>query len=316
MSKAMPLQVGIDDLAVGSGATQGFTIVTIPDAFLPAFDRSTATLLKTAKKKEFHAKDYSRKLAPHLEEFLALVQKTGMKSPQCRAVTCLFDRSLKQKIDNEALSALTAVAGELGLTGKTEGSTVLEEAMHLAPPLILLSDHSDWLGPRTTMTVRIAKGNKLRYVGETICNVGGVDWDAPKLIQEVMNRRLGKRFRNNPTLSTSPIKLAHPQDCPIVQAADVFGNYFLSLLRAKHGAKSAPVVEKTEAIKRVFGDSLKIPRSAKEITWTEKDDLIIQADWIAAIQSRWYMTSPPAGKQLSDFPGAAASGKDKHKSEK
>ena len=313
----MHLHVGIDDTGTGTGTTTGFTFVTMPQAHVPAFEAKTHDLLKLLGRPEFHAKDFgAKKRTPAFVGFLELIRDYALRSLQVRAVTCLYASSKSILLQKEAKSALEAVAKEIGLAEKDSGLAVLDEAMHLAPHVMSIIKHSDWLGPNITIAVEIASGPKTHFVGTTICTIDGVPWDAPGLVRAAMNRIVARRANNTPALSLSPIRIVAARNSCLVQAADVFGNFFLSYLRHEHGACSRGVVEKAGIVGDVFKQLLRKAPLSSGLSWKDSGDLVIPEDRFVTTSLRAYMTHPPRGKSLADFPGAVAPGTRRGRSRK
>jgi hypothetical protein len=302
----MHLHVGIDDLGTGTGKTKGFAFVTMPEAHVPEFEAKASDLLKKLKKPFFHAKEFgAEKRTPAFVQFLVLFRDFALKSLQVRAAVCLFDASQMAAIGKESQAVLNAVAKETGLSSQEYGRTVVDEAMHLASNAITIANHTEWMGPEITMSVELAAGPKAKRVGMTSCVIDGKTWDASSLLQETMNRIIAKKSNNSPGFTASPVAVVSAKDSLLVQAADVFGNFFLFYLKQRLGATSGGVVEKAEIVKNVFAKLLGDPSPLTGLSWNEKDDLCVAPDSLLTIKLRPFLTKAPTGKALSDYPGAS-----------
>src|SRR4051812_28991745 len=134
----MHLQVGMDDIATGTGKAKGWSFLIFPEFYRSKFDASVEALRRRLGKAAFHGKDYTRGKGEQFEGFLQIVHERILSTPQARFVMWLCSESVFRRISEAAHAALNAIAKPAGLTAEEDGHCVLNGAGRLAVPLFVL----------------------------------------------------------------------------------------------------------------------------------------------------------------------------------
>jgi len=295
----MHLFAGLDDIGTGSAKTKGFTFITMPEPLHDEFKNEGAKLLLSLKRAEFHAKDFGtgKRKKPFID-FMELIRDIGMRSLQCRTVTCLYDASLVKNITEDARGIVKAAADAAGVSRHEAGAKVIEEATLLAVPLISVAKYTDQLGEGITMAVEIASDPRLTSLGRSTCTIDGVPWEAACLVKAAVNQMIVRAASKTPQLGSEPVSVVAAKNSLLVQAADVFGNFFLNWLRCRHGAKTRGVVEKAQIVETVFGDFLHESEDLG-VQWSATGDLTVAPGNVARISQNWHRTEAPSSPPKS-----------------
>jgi hypothetical protein len=95
-----------------------------------------------------------------------------------------------------------------------------------------------------------------KKLNELFHSVGGVNIPASNYLAAAGNAYRNLRVADAPTITSGGIQVVRDSRSPLVQAADVLGNFALSWLFTKLGDVSKKRIERAKAFEAVFRDTM------------------------------------------------------------
>jgi hypothetical protein len=291
-TSAFPLAVGADDVATGSQECSGYSYIIIPQAHRAQFERDAAGILGLAGMTSFHANQFRDSESAAYQSFLEQIDRYAKNSLQFRAIIALQSRKMRDELDgfSERLISKTVETAVTNWTTAPVDPKFIRTVASFAPALVNLLREARKLAPSATISVELDEDDLNRELHSLSLPIGGQNFSAAWLLTTALNGYRKRQFPDAPEFLTGAVRPVQDEKSPLVQAADVLGNFSMNFVFWKLGITSRGKVRKAEIFDHVFGRQVESQDFLKQITVSgnQNQDLKLARDGQAVFRHGWY----------------------------
>lgn len=258
---------GIDDIGTMNAKCSGWTVVTIEHDLLSEFEKKADEILRSAKLKSFHGKEFKRNKSDYYIEFLKLIR--SMLEQGNGFVSCtLLGQDWKSDFEEFFRKV---ISGSFAGVGVPAGD-VTEASIRIAAPLFTFQRlASDNLQGGSTL-IQIDRHALIDQLSSSQVELRGVEMPGQLPIVSALRAYGRTQFPNAPEIVRDGITVCPDENSFLVQAADIIGNFATALAFKKLGKSSKTNDLKCSLFEEVFGDILEISNFPDSII-LDVDDL-------------------------------------------
>jgi hypothetical protein len=252
----LELMGGIDDIATERQLTSGWSFVILPSTITGQF-RSEAQKILPSGITEFHARSFDSTNAAECQayaDFLSVLKRTAENTPAALLACSLNDQTWHTDLKSFVARLVTKTLAPLGVSDKI----VLNGAADVAPSLFTLLRllDSPSLSSAVIRSLDIDKNSETgRFASRTVTiNSGSIP--APRLLAVLADAYRKQKFPQSPKIDRSAIAIVDSSNSPLVQAADVLGNFSMNYLIRNLAPTTPGRTMKAQLFGEVFRDLL------------------------------------------------------------
>jgi hypothetical protein len=266
--------VGIDDFGTATKELCGWTIACLAEDRIEAFVNTVNGLLPRGMD-QFHGKGFSRRVAGEYGEFLRQLKHT------CEAVSgsfiaCTLNNPVwKDDFTSFANRIMEQTFTKIGISLSAEQTAALRQ---IVSPLFTFLRMSSRMGAEHEVVIFIADDQVTKGFGEMSVSVAGSSVPLSHLAVELCNAYRTQVFPDAPRVATNGVRIVHAADAPIVQAADVVGNFSTAFLFRHLGKQSKTNNLKAEIFHSTFSDCGIDGIPHEQMLEADGDDLRLKGD--------------------------------------
>lgn len=254
------LVTGIDDFGTGTNLSQGWTFFCFEKQYLDTFNLKAKDILVRSKLNSFHGKDFRRIRSSYYKEFLFLVKNTLEESHNSFICSTLLNPEWKGSLGDFSSNL---VGTTFQIAGINEADFI-EASKKIATCLMTYQRITSNCIQSDSVQIEIDADSVLKAIHETVSKVGSLQIPIQSLLYIFLNKYKTERFPTAPDISD--IRVMNDEDSFLIQGADIFGNFSLSVASKALGHTSNSINEKEQIFSEVFGN---IPNKSNLITGVE-----------------------------------------------
>lgn len=246
----MNYQVAIDDFGTATQQAEGWTIVSLAEAQAAALI-AEAPAIPGGGLKKFHGKDFTRKSENRFRDFLTLLKES------CRAgeggfITCtLNDPAWKAEFTGFAERVMENSFLKAGVPLTDDHLTMLRKVVS---PLFTFLRVAAKVGTEHTAAITLDDSTLMKPFNTAAVTMKGKEFTLPHLAGMLYRAYRKHHFPTSPEVVRDEIRTAADESSPLVQAADVVGNFSSAYLFRKLGKESKANDLKAQIFEDVFGE--------------------------------------------------------------
>ncbi|NLX97807.1 MAG: hypothetical protein GXY83_16715 [Rhodopirellula sp.] len=246
----MHFQAAIDEFGTATQQAEGWTIVSLADQQAAALIAKAPALLGRGLEK-FHGKDFTRKSENLFREFLALLKE------QCREgagsfITCTLNGpTWHDQFTGFAERVLEQSFLKAGVPLSEADLTMVRKVV---PPLFTYLRVASHVGNGHTVAVTLDDSQLTKQFNTAQVTVKGKALSLPYLTGMLYRAYRKQMFPSSPEVVRDEIRTAPDETSPLVQAADVVGNFSTAYVFRRLGKESKANDLKADIFHDVFGE--------------------------------------------------------------
>lgn len=246
------LVTGIDDIGTGTGETQGWTFISFNELFLPEFKLKSQTILDESGLKSFHGKEFKRKKAKYYVDFFRLIRETLEKGVDGSSFLCctLNDEIWKVDFKNFCSQIIESEFKSAGITDKK----ILDGTKKIIAPFYTYQRKASQKIDSSITLIEIDKDSIINVINEENILIKGHELSAKLPIYAALTANRNVNFPSSPEIVD--IAILDDTDSFLIQAADLFGNFSLSVANKELGKQSKINDLKDQIFREIFADIL------------------------------------------------------------
>jgi hypothetical protein len=246
----MHFHVGIDEFGTATQESEGWTIVCLAEPQATALTNEARALLSGGLK-SFHGKDFTRKSEGPFRDFLTLLKVKCGESPGS-FITC----TLNGKSWHEEFTAFAERILEQTFLKAGVAIPELELAMlrQVVSPLFTYLRVAVHVAGEHTATISLDDSKAMKQFNAATVRINGKDFSLPHLAGMLYRAYRKQRFPSSPNVVKDAIQTVPDESSPLIQAADVVGNFSSAYVFNRLGKKSKANDLKAEIFHSVFGE--------------------------------------------------------------
>lgn len=246
----MHLQVGIDEFGTATQESEGWAIVCLAEPQATAFAAESPALLSGGLKK-FHGKDFTRKSEGPFRDFLTLLKVKCGESP-CNFITCtLNSKSWHVEFTGFAERVLEQSFLKTGVAIPDPALAMLRQVVS---PLFTYLRVGAHVGGEHTAAISLDDNKVMKQFNAATVPIKGKDVTLPHLAGMLYRAYRKQRFPSSPNIVKDTIQTAPDESSPLIQAADVVGNFSTAYVFNRLGKQSKANDLKAKIFHSVFGE--------------------------------------------------------------
>jgi hypothetical protein len=246
------LVAGIDDVATQTRSIAGWAYFLLPEIESTAWRLETRLLLRRYCLRRFHAKDFNPSAQAPFLEFLKRIREYRERDDTSR-IACSFNTP---RWNNAALKFADDVTPKILRRFQARSTDFQKTAKALFPPLRALQKLTAAFPLHVKLRVEIDEDSRIKILGSRTVVVQGKTISDEQFLEKVYQAYRKAFFPNCPLLVKNGISVLKDSKSPMIQAADVVGNFMASYIYMKLGDKNQDRTLKGKMFERVFGDAL------------------------------------------------------------
>lgn len=257
---------GIDDVGTMNAKCSGWTVVSIKHALLSEFENKAAQILKLARLKSFHGKEFRRKKSDSYTKFLKLIQSMLERGNGFMSCT-LLGQDWKSEFESFCGNV---VGGSFKKAGVPAGE-VTEASKRIAAPLFTFQRlASDKLQGGSTL-IQIDRHALIDQLGSSKVELSGAEISGELPIVAALRAYGKSQFPNAPEIERDGIAICPDEDSFLIQAADIIGNFATAFAFKRLGKNSNTNDLKCSVFEEAFRDILDLSCFPGSITLSGDD---------------------------------------------
>ena len=300
MPSPFPIVVGQDDTATENRTIDGFTFFFLPKAYHDEFVTRTAALLDRLPFGSFHGKKYKSACRDGYADFLRLAYGFIAKSPQAMFVLRVYSPEVKQNI---------RAFGDRVVADAVHQSAAADSAAGMIvpyfEPLAALATVASTLAPNVVMEVKMDRDSGYAGLNSGVTtSSSGSDGDGAgevalhRLIRATYNAYAAELSADTPQLAANGIRVSRSSQSPMIQAADVMGNFAKAALQVRLGHNGRKHIEKTEILREVLGEQFDGLDNLADKLELDDQDVKLREPGAISFKVGWVITRPPDDRAL------------------
>jgi hypothetical protein len=246
----MHFQAAIDEFGTATQQTEGWTIVSLADQQAAAFAAEAPVLLGGGLKK-FHGKDFTRKSEDRFMAFLTLLKEKCREGPGSFITCTLNGKTWHDQFTGFAERMLEQSFLKAGVSLSEANLVILRQ---LVPPLFTYLRVASHVGNGHTAAVTLDDCKVTKQFNMAQVMVRGKAFSLPHLAGMLYRAYRKQQFPTSPEVMKDEIRTAPDETSPLVQAADVVGNFSTAYVFRRLGKESKANDLKAEIFHDVFGE--------------------------------------------------------------
>ena len=261
------LVTGIDDFGTGTNLSQGWTFFCFEKKYLDTFNLKAKDILDRSKLKSFHGKKFQRNKASSYKEFLFLVKETLEQSHNSLICSTLLDLEWKKSLKQFSFDLVSNTFVNVGINDADFTLASEKIANSLMTYHRIMNIHL----PSDIVNIEIDADSILRKISTTVSKVGPLQIPVQSLLYTFLNKYKEQFFSTAPNVSN--INVMNDEQSFLIQAADVFGNFSLSVASKALGHTSNTINEKEQIFREIFGEipNISVLLSGIELVGNQKE---------------------------------------------
>jgi hypothetical protein len=246
----MHFQAAIDEFGTATQQSEGWTIVSLANHQACAFIAEAPALLGGGLKK-FHGKDFTRKSEDRFRAFLTLLKAKCREGPGS-FITC----TLNGKTWHDQFTGFAARVLEQSFlkTGVPLSEGDLAMLRQLVPPLFTYLRVASHVGNGHTVAVALDDSKLTKQFNTAQVIVRGKTFGLPHVAGMLYRAYRKQQFPTSPEVVKDEICTTPDESSPLVQAADVVGNFSTAYVFRRLGKESKASDLKAKIFHDVFGE--------------------------------------------------------------
>jgi len=242
--------VGADDFATETQACAGWTFFALPESKAASFEASGREILNHHGLGSFHGKKYRMEERNTYRAFLQLIRETlgddglagnTLFSPEFRSDLTGFAKKVTSEAIQEAIPGLRERAQAVAAY-----SPVLFTVLRVLQPL----------GEQCSIRLHLDDDLSLPDIDESKVIALPLRCSSQRLLKIASNGYRLQQFPDAPQFGEYPVEKMRDNQCMLIQAADVIGNFSMAHVYAQLGHSSKKRIVKAEILSEVFGDAV------------------------------------------------------------
>jgi len=246
----MHFQVGIDEFGTATQESEGWAIVCLAEPQATAFTAEAPALLGGGLKK-FHGKEFTRKSEGPFRDFLTLLKVKCEESPG-NFITCTLNgKSWHEQFTGFAERVLEQSFLKAGVAIPEPALVMLRQVVS---PLFTHLRVATHVGGEHTVAIFLDDNKVMKQFNAARVPIKGKDFGLPHLAGMLYRAYRKQQFPSSPNVVKDAIKTAPDESSPLIQAADVVGNFSTAYVFNRLGKQSKANDLKAEIFHSVFGE--------------------------------------------------------------
>lgn len=246
----MQFQVGIDEFGTATQESEGWAIVCLAAPQATAFIAAAPALLAGGLKK-FHGKDFTRKSEGPFRDFLTLLKVKCGESPG-NFITCTLNgKSWHEQFTGFAERVLEQSFLKAGVAIPEQSLAMLRQVVS---PLFTYLGVAAHVGGEHAAAIYLDDNKFMKQFNAATIPVKRKDFSLPHLAGILYRAYRKQQFPSSPNVVKDAIQTAPDESSPLIQAADVVGNFSTAYVFDRLGKQSKANELKAKIFHSVFGE--------------------------------------------------------------
>jgi hypothetical protein len=246
----MKFQAAIDDFGTATKQADGWTIVSLADQQATEFIAEAPALLGGGLSK-FHGKEFTRKSEDRYRAFLDLLKKKCGEGQDSFIACTLNGNGWHEEFTAFAERLLEQSFLNTGVPLTDEQLAMLRQ---LAPPLFTYLRVARHVGRGHIVDITLDDSDLMKHFNAAQVTINGKEFGLSHLAGMVYRAYHKQRFQTSPVVTKDEIRTAADETSPLVQAADVVGNFSTAYVFNRLGKESKANDLKAKIFHDVFGE--------------------------------------------------------------
>ncbi len=246
----MDFQVGMDEFGTATQESEGWTVVCLAEPQATAFTLEAPALLSGGLK-SFHGKDFTRRSEGPFRDFLTLLKvKCGESTGNF--ITCTLNgKSWHKEFIGFAERVLEQSYLKAGVTIPDPELAMLRQ---IVSPLFTYLRVAAHVGGEHTVAFSLDDSKLMKLFNAATVSVKEKDLGLPHLAGMLFRAYRKQQFPSSPNVIKDAIQTVPDENSPLIQAADVVGNFSTAYVFSRLGKHSKANDLKAEIFHSVFGE--------------------------------------------------------------
>lgn len=247
----MHFEVAIDEFGTATQTAEGWTLVSLAESQAAKLTAETPKLLGGGLK-AFHGKKFSRKSEDRYRDFLNLLKECCRASSGGFIACTLNDEAWHEKFRTFAEQTMEATFLKAGIPLTADHLEMLRKVV--SPLFTYQRVAAQRVGGGHTVAVTLDDSTLTRQFNTASVVFGGHTFTLPHLAGMLYRAYRTRCFPTSPKVPGDEIRTAPDEDSPLVQAADVVGNFSTAYIFQRLGKKTNANDLKAKIFHDVFAE--------------------------------------------------------------
>lgn len=246
----MDFQVGMDEFGTATQESEGWTIVCLAEPQATAFTLEAPALLSGGLK-SFHGKDFTRKSAGPFRDFLTLLKVKCEESPGNFIACTLNGKSWHENFTGFAERMLEQSFLKAGVAIPEPELAMLRQVV---TPLFTYLRVAAHVGGEHTGAFSRDDSKVMQQFNAATVPIKGKEFRLPHLAGMLFRAYRKQQLPSSPNIVKDAIQTVPDENSPLIQAADVVGNFSTAYVFNRLGKQSKANDLKAKIFHSVFGE--------------------------------------------------------------